>query len=362
MRLLTWFSPCLWSDNGGYSGVRNFLHGTAIGRFVVNSFWGILSGDVVSLNGYDSHPETAKLKPWTNAMFTGPSFSILNYETDFFDLVKSDKVTIHISDINHLSPGKVHLSNGTEFESDVLVANTGWKHAPPMKFLPEGIDVELGLPHSTLSDAPATDLANQQDLLKRADEEILKRFPRLKDQPIWNKNYVPLTEQEGMSSDDAAAPGKAMTPYMLYHFMVPASERFLRNRDIAFIGIISNFSNVLTAHLQGLWISAYFSGLLANDPSTAIGDEDSMLKLRYETVLHNRFGSWRYPTDWGNKAPSFIFDAVPYLDLLQRDLGLDPYRKGTGFMAEILDPYGPEDYRNVNEEWREKYDRSKLDD
>ncbi|KAL6354019.1 hypothetical protein LRP88_12650 [Fusarium phalaenopsidis] len=91
--------------------------------------------------------------------------------------------------------------------------------------------------------------------------------------------------------------------------------------------MVSNFSNIITAHLQGLWISAYFLGRLAKDPTAAVGDEVSMSKLRYETVLHNRFGKWRYPIDWGNRNPSFIFDAVPYLDLLQRDLGLEPHRK-----------------------------------
>lgn len=292
-------------------------------------------------------------------MFTGTSFSIFNYDTDFFDLIKNgDKISIHVGEVNHLSPGKVHLADGTELESDAFLAVTGWKHVPPMKFLPEGIDKQLGLPHALSEDAPAEDLANQQDLIERADKEILERFPRLKDQPVWNKDYVPLTSQNGIDTTDAITPWTPLTPYMLHHFIVPPSERFLRLRDVAFVGMVSNFSNVITAHIQGLWVSAYFSGLLANDPATAIGDEKAMQALRYKTVLHNRFGKWRYPTDWGSKAPNFIFDAVPYLDMLQRDMGLEPRRKG-GFMAEIWDPYGPEDYRNINDEWRRKYENAK---
>lgn len=103
-------------------------------------------------------------------------------------------------------------------------------------------------------------------------------------------------------------------------------------------------------------MAANFAQRLARrDPADAVGDEQTMSKLRYETVLHNRFGRWRYPTDWGSRAPSFIFDAVPYLDLLhllQRDLGLSPYRK-SGPWAEIWHPYGPRDYRSINEErWK----------
>lgn len=316
---------------------------------------------MISLMKYDAHPDTAKLKPWLPAMYAGTSFSILNYDTDFFEIVKSDMVNICVGEFDHLSPGKVHLSDGTEFESHALLAHTGWKHVPPIKFLPEGIEKEIGLPHDPVdSDAPESDLANQKALIKKADEEILKRFPMLKDPPVWNKNYVPITEQKGISCDkDEVTPCKSLTPYMLYHFMVPASERLLRTRDIAFVGIVTNFSNVLTAHLQGLWVGAYFSGQLTQDPAAAVGDKQAMEKLRYDTVLMNRFGKWRYPTDWGNKYPSFIFDAVPYMDLLQVDLGLKPHRKG-GSWAEMWDPYGPEDYRHVNEEWFKKHESTKA--
>ncbi|KAL6801414.1 hypothetical protein GGI42DRAFT_326353 [Trichoderma sp. SZMC 28013] len=353
IRFLTWFSPCVYSGAAGYTGIQRFLHGTFIGRLIVNAFWAILGGDVMSLNAYDSHPETAKLKPWLPAMFTAASFSILNYDTDFFELVRSGKIKIHLGEIDHLSPGKVHLADGTSFESDTLISNTGWITSPPIKFLPEGIEKELGLPHEVDTEAPPEDLANQQDLIRRADKEISNRFPRLTDQPVWNKNYIPLTKQKGISSSKAMTPYTPQTPFMLYHFLVPPSERFLRSRDIAFCGFVSNFSNTLTAHLQGLWIGAYFRRLLVNDPSQAVDDKEAMAKLRYETMLHNRFGKWRYPAE--TKSPTTIFDAVYYLDLLQKDLGLNPLRKPKGFLTEITSPYGAEDFKDVNEEWQSKF-------
>ncbi|KAK7966921.1 uncharacterized protein PG986_001198 [Apiospora aurea] len=335
--------------------------GVSVDWVIRYAFWKILGNDALTLMKFDSHPETAKLKPWTEAMFTGASFSILNYETDFLALVRSGRVRVHISDITNLSPGKVHLSDATVLDSDVLLANTGWKHVPALKFLPEGIEKELGLPHTPTEKGLQDDLANQQLLMKRADEEIFAQFPRLKKQPVWNRFYVPLTDQKGIDSDDAVTPCTPLTPYVLHHFVVPPSERFLRTRDVAFAGIVSNFSNAITAHLQGLWISAYFSGSLAQDPAAACAASNSkgeLEKLRYKTVLYNRFGRWRYPTDWGSKNPSFIFDAVPYLDLLLRDLGLPVHRKN-GFLAEWTDPYGPEDYRGVNEEWQTKYGKVK---
>jgi hypothetical protein len=84
-----------------------------------------------------------------------------------------------------------------------------------------------------------------------------------------------------------------------------------------------------------------------------------MQKLRYQTVLQNRWGRWRYPTDWGNKTPSFVFDAVPYLDLLQKDLGVKMHRKG-GAVAEIWSPYMAKDYRPINDEWEKARGSAKI--
>ncbi|KAI0388996.1 hypothetical protein F5Y17DRAFT_470033 [Xylariaceae sp. FL0594] len=333
VRFLTWFSPCIWGSADGYSLIRKFYHSTSLGRFLVKQFWQVLGSDVMRLNNYDAHPKTSLLKPWLDVMYVAGSFSILNYERDFLDLVKSDDnlVDVHIGEITRLSTGRVHLVDGTILESDALILNTGWRHVPAIKFLPEGIEKDLGIPHAidTHSSSSESDL-----LVKRADEEIQRRFPLLKTPPVWNTRFAPLPDHDPSQ----------LTPFMLHRFLVPASLRFLRTRDIAFIGLQNNLSTVITAHITALWISAYFSGQLARDAS------EDVQQLRYGTVLHNRFGKWRYPADWGNRAPNFIFDALPYLDMLQRDLGLNPRRKG-GVVAEMCKPYGPGDYRGITKEW-----------
>ncbi|CAI6092769.1 unnamed protein product [Clonostachys chloroleuca] len=354
-RALTWFSPCVWGHADGYPKIRNFLHGTSPGRLLVELFWKFMEKDVLSLNKYDSHPDTAKLKPWTKAFFTGPSFSINNYDTSIWNVIKSDLVKVYVGEIDHLSDDKVHLADGTELKCDALLAHTGWKHVSCIKFLPEGIETEIGLPHALSQHSADADLGAREPLLQVADEEILTRFPKLRKQPVWNANYIPMTQQKGIKSNDEISPYKPLSSYTLHRFMVPPSERLLRAKDIAFAGVIGNFSNPITAHLQGLWINAYLKGQLDNDPSAAVGNSEAMAKLHYETVLHNRFGKWRYPTDWGtNKTPGFIFDAVPYFDLLQQDLGLSSHRK-RGSWTEMWSPYGPRDYMSVNEEWEKKH-------
>lgn len=348
-RMLTWFSPCIWGDSDGYTGIRGFYHGSALGRSITNTFWGILGGDVLTLNKYDSHPETAKLKPWTEAMFTASSFSILNYETDFFDLVRDGTIKVHITEISSLAPGKVNLADGTVVETDLLGCVTGWKHVPPMKFLPEGIDKELGLPHAPTD----SETIFTEEAVKKADEEIFKRYPRLKDQPKANKDYKPLTQSGGVSTTETITPSTTLTPYTLYRFVLPPSEKFIRRRDIAFGGIVMNFGTPLMAQLQSLWILALFDGTLPKNVVPDADATDAVAALQYQTVLTSRFGKWRYPAGHGSQFPDFVFDTMPYIDQMLTDLGLPIYRKA-GWLAEATAPYGCEDYKTVVAEWQAK--------
>jgi cation diffusion facilitator CzcD-associated flavoprotein CzcO len=346
-RLLTWFSPCIWSGAGGYSGIRWFLHGTAIGRALTNAFWSILGNDVITLNKFDSHPEMAKLKPWSSAMFTGTSFSILNYDTDFFELLRSGMVKVHIADIVGLSHRTIHLSSGMTLHSDALCCVTGWKSLPPVKFLPEGIEKDLGIPHTPSPDDP-------HSLIRKADEEILTRFPRLQDQPTENEHFVPLLDSKGISRTNEAYYSAELTPFSLYRFMIPPTAHLLKHRDIAFAGMLMTFTTTIIAHLQALWINAYFREEVSFPEWTA---SEAMDNLRYEAVLFNRFGKWRYPSGLGSRQPDFVFDAVPYLDLLAADLGVKVHRK-RGWLAEAVEPYGPEDYVGVVAEWTQKHQPS----
>lgn len=365
--MLTWFSPCIWGDADGYVSTRRFYHGSAIGRAITNTFWSIMGNDVLTLTKYDSHPETKKLKPWSEAMFTASSFSILNYPTDVYEFVRNGTVKVHIADITHLSPKTVHLSDGTALGTDAMICATGWKHLPRLKFLPEGIDKDLGIPHAPGGAEPLF----TPDTVERADKEILERFPRLRQQPVQNENLKPLLGSggAGVTTTDEINPSTPLTPYTLYRFVVPppTTAGLLARRDIAFAGVLMNFSVPLMAHAQALWISAYFDARLSPSvipplPATTTassGDAAAGAKAktveeaRYETVLHSRFGKWRYPAGYGTRFPDFVFDALPYVDLLVEDLGLPIYRK-QGWIAEATEPYGPADYRGLVDEWRAK--------
>ncbi|KAL4805792.1 hypothetical protein BDV18DRAFT_160665 [Aspergillus unguis] len=384
-RLLTFFSPCIWSDSGAEhaagSRIRSFLHGTWLGRKITDSFWKILGDDVVTLNKYNSHPELQKLKPWISPFWVASGLSILNYKTNFFDLVTEGKVKIHVDHITHLSEGTVHLANSPALENvSALVAATGWAPTPNITFNPPTLPSLLGFPNA------ADPLPSP--LIKAADAEILRRFPRLNEHPTHDSPapYEPIAE-------DSQTETQALHPYRLTRFMVPASA-LAQERNIAFMGVAMTINTPLLAQTQALWIAAYFSGRLnvqtistetcpsqlvslleptpGNDAkaaaaatATEINSSDSDAEAvpeaqgllasgsadtLYETALHTQFGVHRYPGGMGRRNPDFVFDAIPYVDMLMRDLGMSGDRKEKGWKG-YFEPYGVEDYIGMVGEW-----------
>ncbi|KAF9888280.1 hypothetical protein FE257_008850 [Aspergillus nanangensis] len=316
-RALTWFSPCPWGDDDGYSVVRRFLHGTAIGRFLVEIFWHMLSADVVATHGYHDHPQLFKLKPWQNAMWTGSGVGIHNYSTNFFDLVRDGKVRVHIADIACLDGDTVVLTDGERLPVDVLVCATGWKKGGGVPFP----NFDLGL-SSGYSDV------EQERMAEEADAAVRDEFPMLKAQPVLRTT--------------SSSPPKTQ-PLRNYRFMVPAGA--VAQRDLAFAGMVSTVCTASFATAQGLWITAFFDGSLTRAPKS---QED----VAKEILCHTQFQKWRYPCGYGASIPDFAFDSIPYVDLLLKDLGLRNHRKASP-MVEMVESYGPADYKGLTQEWLE---------
>ncbi|KAH8700325.1 hypothetical protein BGW36DRAFT_405589 [Talaromyces proteolyticus] len=309
-RILTWFSPCPWGDQDGFAPVRYFLHKTAVGRWLVHNFWHALGSDILERGGYDTHPDTRRLKPWSSPFWVASGLSIHNYETSFLDMVKTGSVRIHEANIDKLSERKVHLSTGQSLPADALVCATGWKKSSSIKFL-----------HCDLSIPGSSD--EKQVLYQEADEKILEDFPGLASQPVLRYKQ------------------ETCDPLRLYRFMVPIAS--YKNRNIAFAGAVSTVSTSTCASIQGLWISAFFDGQLKR---AAVSPDEAV----QEAVLHTQWGIWRYPCGYSRKLPDIAFDVLPYFDLLVRDLGLKHHRKSSPW-AELVEPYKPKDYAELLKEW-----------
>ncbi|EAU32657.1 predicted protein [Aspergillus terreus NIH2624] len=350
-RFLTFFSPCIWGDADSNTAIRRFLHTSWLGRKLVDAFWAVLANDVITANAYDAHPETAKLKPWISPFWIAAGLSILNYPTDFFALVRDGRVRIHIAHITRLSDHAVHLaSTDTPLASDALIAATGWQATPNIDFRPASLPTTLGFPWAPDS--------LPEELTAAADAEILRRFPRLRDQPepATPAPYAPLAD---------TAPAAARHPFRLARFMVPPG--LATARSIAFMGLTMTINTTMVAQAQALWIAAYFGGALTPTPREtcpadlreklcggSLGDGVDV-DLLWETALHSQFGVHRYPGGFGRRNPDFVFDALPYVDLLLGDVGLDICRKGA---MRWFEPYGVEDYRGLVEEYLARRERA----
>lgn len=340
VRLLTWFSPCIWGNEDGYVGIRSFLHSTWLGRQIVDAFWAVIGNDVKTLNKYDSHPETAKLKPWIEPLWVASSLSILNYKRNFFDLVREGKVRVHIADVTELSEGAVHLSTGDVLDSDGMVCCTGWRSTPTINF-PVDTQKELGFPTAEDPLPPS--------LIQKADQHILQQLPRLKTQPTFNSDYRPMIQE----TPDSAREG-ASHPTRLYRFLIPCTPHLSSSHSIAFLGMATTASTMLITQAQALWIAAYFyHPTYLSLPLETKGD------LEWSTALHTQYCKWRYGVGGhGNRRPDFVFDAMPYIDLLLKDLGMKAKRKQTR-LKEWVEPYGVEDYRGLVEEFGEMLEGKK---
>jgi hypothetical protein len=108
--------------------------------------------------------------------------------------------------------------------------------------------------------------------------------------------------------------------------------------------MVSTVSTSICAATQGLWISAYFDDKLDRKAET----QEEVLK---EVMGHTQWGKWRYPCGYGASLPDFVFEGIPYADMLLKDLGLKSHRK-TSFYKELTSAYTPMDYNDIVDEWK----------
>lgn len=270
----------------------------------------------------------------------GTSSGVLNYDTDFFSLVKSGQVQIHREDLSHLSDHTVHLANGTEFHSDALVAATGFSAKPTLTFQPASIQSDLGVPTTSL-DQTQTSFWAEVD--SKADLAIGSQFPRLLVGPFSSPSSSVLKPYHpGMNAE------VSYTPWRLYRGIAPPGLTADGDRSLVFLGMFSNLANTVRLETQCLWALAYLNAKLP-------GVDKDVLEGRVfeETALFQRYTQLRAPYGHGRFYPDLVFDQMAYWELLLHDLGL-PVRRKANFFRELFAPYGQEDYRGIVKEWMAK--------
>lgn len=236
----------------------------------------------------------------------------------------SGQVKITKKDISHLSAGGVvNLADGTSYKTDALVAITGWKLAPAIQFKPAGIEASLGVPSSTLT---AEETAFWDYLDSEAETEILKKFPYLAKGP---KRPIPYTQK--------------VSPYRLYRGIAAPGFTSRGEHSIAFMKMVHSTSNIIIAETQALWVYAFLNQKFNIDEKS----------VYHQTALTSRYGKLRYPCGFSSWYPEFVYDAIPYADMLLKDLGVNNLRKKT-WTKEIFAGYTIQDYKGINQEWKAK--------
>ena len=229
-------------------------------------------------------------------------------------------MTVSRKDISHLSEqGTVNFADGTSLKTDALIAITGWDLAPTVTYEPKGLDISLGVPTRDMSDEQR--FWNRFD--RAADEEILKQFPALRHQPTAKVPYKP-----GVSA------------FRFYRGIAPPQLTAEGDHSIAFMKMINGPSNALLVEAQALWTYAYLNDKIPIERPN----------VYYQTALTSRFGKHRYPCGFGSWYPETVFDAMPYVDMLLMDLGINRWRKAS-WIREVFEEYTIHDYRGINREW-----------
>ena len=367
-RIFTFFSPLIWGDADGFGSVRSLLHGTTLGRWVVDRFWDKLGSDLVDQTHIANHPETKKLIPDQKTFWYGINLGILNCPTDVFDLVRSGQVKVIKQDVACLEGTKtVKFRGGTTVQTDALVCSMGWRFEPSIEFRPKEIHADLGIPSADLT---STQKEVWDRLNARADLEIFERFPKLVSGP---KMILP---NSGLA--DTEAPRVEASPWRLWRGIAPPA---VTTRDLVFLGFVQQIQGPLRSEISSIWAYAYMYDKLRGPlksvakPSTPLhlgqtlpteeqlpaAEKGKFDEIMYDTALFNRFGKWRTPWGFGATYPDLAFDSIPYLDLLLRDLGLSSWRKGWGWLGEMLGGgYDQADYRGLVEEWKQNQRQNNL--
>ncbi|KAK0609113.1 hypothetical protein DIS24_g12487, partial [Lasiodiplodia hormozganensis] len=254
---------------------------------------------------------------------------------------------------------------------------------------------ELGVPGAGGREKKVGGEEEEEDeasLVARADEEILTALPGLREQPPQGRPPHLRKTSEAKYGTDQQKKKTLDDAYALYRFMIP--PRRIHTRTLAFAGVVRTPVTATIAEMQALWLCAFFDHRLPHlEPSTippspsSLNPDDALpspklstpavekgpddvklhddqqqqremsaisARVRYDAILHARYGAWRYPAGFGGVLPDFFFDTLPLFDLMLAELGLPRWRKG-GFVKEVFSSYGPHDYTGLVEEWMEMW-------
>ncbi|KAJ4415446.1 hypothetical protein N0V82_007317 [Gnomoniopsis sp. IMI 355080] len=344
-RLCSWFDPSPFGHS--YQGARDFLHFTWVGQMLSWLFWSVLDYLACVSLGYNDEC-LAVLRPWSSTFWMGNSLSIHNYETDWFDYIRNGVITVEHAEIVSMDERWTYLSTGKAIEADTVVTCTGWRDATTITFEPPEVAAELGLPASVGSGFQRKQ--NDSHLVAEARKQVISRSPELSPRPL--RNMTPswrYTQTDSKLEPNQNKSGARDDDYFrLYRSIVPASERILQYRNLAFVGMHHSIHTVMVAQAQALWATAFFQDRIPD-----LGSHGGMDQVKYQAYLLTEYERMRRPKEGAGadgKYLDLVFDTIPYIDSLLEDIGVQTRRKSS-WWRDISEPYTLRNYEGIVKEW-----------
>ncbi|ENH62186.1 4-hydroxyacetophenone monooxygenase [Fusarium oxysporum f. sp. cubense race 1] len=265
----------------------------------------------VSHADYWRTPNAEKLRPrpYSDGVFWGSGGIGIATAPDFWETFHNGDVTIHSTEIE----------NGYSIASDIVIHCTGFDKGYDA-FEPS-LRRELGLEYDS------KEFSRWTMLDEKAERTVDELLPYLRDAPI----------QYG---DSKASKRTGHGPNRHYRRLVVPELAARGDRSILFPGHIHSAFTPLAAELQALWGVTWMLGWR---------DLPSRDEMEAEAANFNAWTRKRY-LEQGKKHSYFIYDYIPYIDTLMKDLGLNPFRKSNVF-EEWFVRYKPSDYKTILDEY-----------
>ncbi|PTU21751.1 hypothetical protein P175DRAFT_0515817 [Aspergillus ochraceoroseus IBT 24754] len=323
-RLMTYLTPSILNIKGPlcWAFQRN-----PIGRWCVGRFWDALTYLSHAHAGYSKGDHVQMLRPEIDRQSVFWANSGLGVVTlpDFWPTLHSPNLTVLRDAIDTIKGDHLSLQSGQTLQVDGLVLCTGWGNHFDM--FDDKTKAELGLPLSSPKAPPSSDrVVDWREYDAAAEKVVDQQLPFLAEPP-----HLKHTDRIGTTH---------RSEWRLYRRAIPVGLAQKGDRSVAILGQIHTIQTPLVSEVQSFWSILYLLGEL-NLPSV---DE-----MAWEVSLWNAWTRKRYLTQ-GHKLPYSLYEFLPYVDTLFRDLGLNSRRKSNQ-VAEFLEPYKPEDFNGFIDEY-----------
>ncbi|KAH8596286.1 putative dimethylaniline monooxygenase [Bisporella sp. PMI_857] len=323
-RLMTGLSPSIFNTEGL---VYSLFQANPIGRWLAGAFWDVVAYLSDLHAGYDKGGHVAGLRPEIDGKSIFWANSGLGVVTlpDFWSTIHKGDVTIIRDDLGTLNNDTMTFKSGKSVKSDFIVMCTGW--GDHFAMFDNDHKTEIGLPVKAQNFDKYPADRDWKGIDREAEASVDRKLPFLAKGPVLANAHSQLLKSPPRN-------------WRLYRRVVPLALAKKNDRSLAILGQIHTVQTPLVASVQTFWAILYL-----------LGEQD----LPHENIMVKEIAEWnawtrkRYISQ-GRKFPYSLYDFLPYVETLCKDLGVNSRRK-SNFISEYFSSYKPEDFNDIIDEY-----------